>query len=258
MGLHCVGWRTRMGLGRGGMTSNPPQAAPITPSSPQNHRDHTDTLMYARRASVFIRFARIATFTLTLAYPVVVYLGLLRFSTRQVALVIVALSCTLALARVGKLAWLPLRRAIAPLLPTVLTAMLAGISGEPSLLLVTPVVINLALLVTFAATLRAGKTPFVERFALLAHPHLTAAQREHCRGVTWVWVGFFALNAAVSAGLAAWAPFDWWALHCGLIAYLCIGALMAGEWLVRRHRFGHASERSPAHANEAKPPQSPS
>ena len=50
--------------------------------------------------------------------------------------------------------------------------------------------------------------------------------------LTAVWAGFFLLNA----GVAAWTttqPLATWTLYNGLIAYLLIGALVAGEWLYR-------------------------
>ncbi len=47
-------------------------------------------------------------------------------------------------------------------------------------------------------------------------------------------LGALVLLAAVAAALALWAPLAWWTLYTGLIAYLLMGLLFAGEWLVRQ------------------------
>ena len=67
---------------------------------------------------------------------------------------------------------------------------------------------------------------------------LSDAQVAHCRQVTWVWVGFFALNASIAAVLAsneAWVSA--WATYNGGIAYALMGVLFAGEYVVRQYRF---------------------
>ena len=56
----------------------------------------------------------------------------------------------------------------------------------------------------------------------------------YTRQVTWVWVGYFIVNAGIASALALWAPLSWWTLYTGLIAYLLMGLLFAGEWLIRQ------------------------
>lgn len=190
-------------------------------------------------------FARVATIVLTVAYPIVVYLGLTRWSTRGVALVLVVLALALAISRARGLSWSRLRDAMVPLVPTVLGALIAGITAEDRVLLAVPVLINLGLLATFAATLRPGKVAMIERFARLQDPDLSPVQQAHCRQVTWVWVGFFVANAIGSGVLAAAAPLSWWTAWCGGLVYLCMGMLFAIEWCVRRVRFGSAKVVAP-------------
>ncbi|HEY6877774.1 MAG TPA: hypothetical protein VI299_07130, partial [Polyangiales bacterium] len=79
--------------------------------------------------------------------------------------------------------------------------------------------------------------PLVERFARMQNPDLSPAQVAYCRTVTQVWCAFFVLNAAISGSLAAWAPLSWWTLYNGLLAYVLMGVLGAGEYLVRKFRF---------------------
>ena len=41
-------------------------------------------------------------------------------------------------------------------------------------------------------------------------------------------------NGLLVVALNLWAPLSWWALYTGLISYLLMGLLFAGEWLVRQ------------------------
>lgn len=185
--------------------------------------------------------ARVASIVLAVVYPPVVYLGLTRFSTRGVSIVLLAMAVLLAISRARGLSWARLKGALVPLVPTIAAGVLAGVTGYRWALLVAPVLVNVGLLATFGATLRPGATPMIERFARLQDPELTPAKQAHCRQVTWTWIAFFAANAAVSAALAVVAPIEWWAMWCGGLAYLCIGALLAGEWVVRWWRFGRGA-----------------
>lgn len=80
--------------------------------------------------------------------------------------------------------------------------------------------------------------PLVERFARLQEDSLNAAEVKYCRTVTWVWCGFFSLNAVVATTLALAGTRETWALYCGVLAYVAIGGLFAGEYIVRKVRFG--------------------
>ncbi len=197
--------------------------------------------MLRSSAIVIATVARVASIVLAVVYPPVVYLGLTRFSTRGVSLVLLAMAVLLAISRARGLSWARLKGALVPLAPTIAAGVLAGATGHRWALLVAPVLVNVGLLATFAATLRPGQTPMIERFARLQDPELTPAKQAHCRQVTWTWIAFFAANTAVSAVLAVAAPIEWWATWCGGLAYLCIGVLMAGEWVVRWWRFGRGA-----------------
>ena len=60
----------------------------------------------------------------------------------------------------------------------------------------------------------------------------------YCRTVTKVWCAFFALNGSIITLLAYAAPASWWAAYASGLSYLLVGALFAGEFTVRRVRFG--------------------
>ena len=162
-----------------------------------------------------------------LAYPFAVYLGLEQLSPRLFALLLGALW----LARMFSGKQTPLSRTLTTV--ALLFCLLLGLAGEPALLRWYPVLISLALLGLFAGSLCSGM-PIIERLARLSEPELPPAAVRYTRQVTWVWVGYFIVNAAIASGLALWAPLSWWTLYTGLIAYLLMGLLFAGEWLVRQ------------------------
>ncbi|EQM79038.1 hypothetical protein NA644_00290 [Pseudomonas stutzeri] len=162
-----------------------------------------------------------------LAYPFAVYLGLEHLSPRLFALLLGALW----LARMFSGKQTPLSRTLATV--ALLFCLLLGLAGEPALLRWYPVLISLALLGLFAGSLCSGM-PIIERLARLSEPELPPAAVRYTRQVTWVWVGYFVVNASIASGLALWAPLSWWTLYTGLIAYLLMGLLFAGEWLVRQ------------------------
>ncbi|QUE76479.1 hypothetical protein [Stutzerimonas stutzeri] len=162
-----------------------------------------------------------------LAYPFAVYLGLEHLSPRLFALLLGALW----LARMFSGRQTPLSRTLATV--ALVFCLLLGLAGEPALLRWYPVLISLALLGLFAGSLCSGM-PIIERLARLSEPELPPAAVRYTRQVTWVWVGYFVVNASIASGLALWAPLSWWTLYTGLIAYLLMGLLFAGEWLVRQ------------------------
>lgn len=169
------------------------------------------------------------------AYPVAVYVGLTRFSARGLGLLLALLLLPgfinkLRNARREDL----LTVARLPLSILALLA-LAAILDDARFVFALPILINLALLVQFASSL--SGTPIVERFARMQHPDLPASHVPYCRSVTKVWCGFFLGNALVSGLLAALAPLSWWTLYNGLLAYVLIGVLATGEYVVRKFRF---------------------
>ena len=189
-----------------------PEPAPLPPSAPAG----------AGRLSL----AGVLVVAASIAYPLVVYLALGHVAPRWIALGLGGLA--LARAAVARERfWLVVAAAAA-----VLAAAGAWFDGWVPLKLY-PVVVNLALLGVFAASLRRGPSA-IERLARLREPALPPSGVAYTRRVTQVWCVFFAVNAALSAATAVWADAAGWALYNGLVAYVAMGLLMAGEWLVRR------------------------
>lgn len=100
------------------------------------------------------------------------------------------------------------------------------------LLLFYPVTMNLVMLAIFGASLW-SKMSMVERFARLHEPNLSPAGVRYTRRVTQVWCLFFIFNGSVALFTALYGDMRIWTTWNGMIAYLLMGVLMAGEWLVR-------------------------
>ena len=165
-------------------------------------------------------------------YPFLVYLLLDRFEARTIAL---GLMCLLALrfvlvgsrvrADARQLRWMA----------AALVAFAIGVAAlnSRSALLYYPLLVNVGLLAVFAISLVHPPT-VIERIARIREPNLPERAVRYTRAVTIVWCGFFVINGAIAAWTAAFASLATWSLYNGFIAYLLMGALFAGEWLVRR------------------------
>ena len=101
---------------------------------------------------------------------------------------------------------------------------------------VIPIFMHMAMFLVFYKTLQTDAS-LIERFARLDFPDLPPGIPEYCRQVTWLWVGFFAVNVVVCVGLALWADNAVWALYNGVIIYFLLGTLMMSEYVWRKLRF---------------------
>ena len=176
------------------------------------------------------RMAGLALLLAGLAYPFAVYFGIEHLSPRLFA----ALLGALWLARLLSSARAASRGTAAVAL---LFCLVLALLDDSVLLRWYPVLINAAMLALFAGSLFVGM-PVIERLARLQEPDLAEAGVRYTRQVTKVWVGFFVINGTIAAALTLWAPLAWWTLYNGLIAYLLMGLLFAGEWQVRQRVRG--------------------
>ncbi|MDR2365010.1 MAG: hypothetical protein LBD68_04035 [Zoogloeaceae bacterium] len=110
-----------------------------------------------------------------------------------------------------------------------------------------PVLVNLMFLVFFAASLTQEQS-LIERLARRLEPDLPESGKRYTRRVTEAWCLFFIGNG----GLSLWsigAGEKIWALYNGLIAYLLMGLMFVGEWLIRRRMKSRArTEPDASHA----------
>ncbi|HET8932395.1 MAG TPA: hypothetical protein VFN67_03100 [Polyangiales bacterium] len=167
-----------------------------------------------------------------LGYPLIVYFGLTHGSTRFAAWLLLTLTLGHALLRSFQLQRLALRSALAA--PLCLAALWLD---DRRYMLAMPVLINAGLFSLFFGSLR-SPMPLVERFARMRVSDLSEAERSYCRSVTKLWSAFFVFNGATAAVLAARSSLDLWTLYTGLISYILVGLVGAGEYTVRKYRFG--------------------
>jgi uncharacterized membrane protein len=178
--------------------------------------------------------ARVLEFGLlaiSLAYPFLIYFGLRVLPPADIA---IGLAGLLA-ARIGFAS----RQNRREILPYVLAgvALLIVIVRSPIIGLKTyPVLLSLTFGAVFAYSLLRPPT-VVERIARLQHPELPLEANSYLRKVTMAWLGFFLINASISAATAFSGSMRIWTLYNGLVSYLAMGALFAGEFLIRRRVY---------------------
>lgn len=178
------------------------------------------------------QIALAAVLLLTLAYPVLIYFSLHHFDPRW----LLAGLAGLMLVRGSWAGWNP-----AGWGPVLIALGLMVLARERSVMLY-PVLINGFFLAWFAGSLIYPPT-VVERLARLTDPDLPPEGRRYTHRVTWVWCGFFLLNGTLAAVTAGIGDLELWTWYNGLLAYLLMGLLMLGEYLVRRRvrrAGGHA------------------
>jgi uncharacterized membrane protein len=92
--------------------------------------------------------------------------------------------------------------------------------------------VNSTLLSLFAYSLLFPPS-IIERWARLRNAELPARAISYTRRVTQVWCIFFAMNGAAALITALWASAAVWTLYNGIVAYLLMALLFAGEYCVR-------------------------
>ncbi|MDG0505083.1 hypothetical protein MXU73_13310 [Klebsiella quasipneumoniae] len=101
------------------------------------------------------------------------------------------------------------------------------------LLLFYPVVVNSVMLAVFGGSLW-STMPIIERLARLREPDLPERAVRYTRRVTQIWCAFFIINGGIALFTALYGDLSLWTAWNGIISYLLMGTLMAGEWLVRQ------------------------
>jgi len=179
---------------------------------------------------------KVLAVALGLAYPLLVYAGLSYFEPRSLALALgLAVAVRIAMAARGREGVDVRRLLLAPVAVGGVLA-LAPLSNEARVFLFVPALVNLALLASFAHTLRQGPS-MIETYARLQVDDLSAAEREYAVGVTRAWCVFFLANGCVCLWLAIRASVAGWALYTGLLSYVLMALLFAAELLYRTWRF---------------------
>lgn len=171
-------------------------------------------------------FGHIFLTVLSIAYPALWYYG------REVGWFVwlAAAMCGLWLLR-ALTAKLPQQRYAALFITLFFAAVL--VFGRRDSMYWYPVLVNLMMLAVFGGSLFAGQT-VIERLARLQQSDLPEKAVRYTRRVTQVWCVFFIINGTLAALLVRLGRYDWWAVYTGVIAYVLMGMLFAGEWLYRK------------------------
>ncbi|MZR32220.1 hypothetical protein [Sneathiella litorea] len=165
-----------------------------------------------------------------LAYPFVVYFGLMKFSPLAVGSALIAFLILRLLLRRKQSGRKP-EFWIYPVILGVITVLL--IVNDMLAIKVYPVLISLSFAGVFGFSLIYPPT-IIERFARRMEGELDARAIVYTRHVTVAWIVFFLLNAAVSLWTALYAHLAIWTLYNGFISYLLIGLMFGGEFVLRQ------------------------
>ncbi len=169
----------------------------------------------------------------TVLYPLLVYFGLPHVPPGPLVGVAVGLGGLHVLHRHRRAGGVMPRWSFA-LIAGVLLALLALLALRPILAVQAyPLLVNLSLAAIFIWSL-VQPPPAIERIARLTNPGLSPKEVAYTRTVTKLWLSFFLINATITGVCTVWFTLAVWSLWTGLISYLLIGALFAGELLVRR------------------------
>ncbi len=185
----------------------------------------------------FRRIMGVVTVVITLFYPAAIWLAHGKVEPRILALLLVLAAATrLTTLKVGNASRCWLAGAL------VLAAVAIWYNALLPLKLY-PVLVNATMLIVFSYSLISPPS-VVERMARLTDPALPDYAIAYTRRVTQVWCGFFILNGTVALITACWASSQIWSFYNGIIAYVMMGCLFAGEyviriWVKRRHRLQH-------------------
>ncbi|AQT60767.1 hypothetical protein CBP51_08880 [Cellvibrio mixtus] len=169
----------------------------------------------------------------SIAYPLLVYLGIQHISPALFALVLAVLAVAkfIATRRQGQAQ----QHTETALLLVALAYSLALLIANNSLLLkLYPVMMSLCIALLFALSLRAPES-LIERLARLGGETITPRAKGYTRVLTGLWALLLLGNAAIALYLALFASLKSWALYCGLLSYVFFGLFFALEYSYRRY-----------------------
>ncbi len=182
------------------------------------------------------RLRRLALMALYPVYPALILGGLYLGSPRAVALVLLVVFWLQRMLQArGLPAWIASMTVLDWAVAVMLTlgSVLTAVTNSELALRCYPALVNVGLLVSFGATLVRPPT-MIERFARLHLTEITPQVKAHTRRVTQLWCAMFVFNGVVALYTALACSREVWAAFNGLIAYVLVGVLIAGEWLYRK------------------------
>ncbi len=172
-----------------------------------------------------------------IAYPFVLYFGLLHFDFWQVSLFIILIAL-LRLLVLRKQESSVLKIGFFGAIFLLFFSTIAWLLNQEMWLKIYPIAISLTLLYIFASSLWTEKS-IIQRFAELREKDINATKQMYMRKLTIIWCWFFIFNALISGYTLFFLSTKHWMLYNGFISYLLMGMLGLGEltyrhWVVMR------------------------
>jgi uncharacterized membrane protein len=171
------------------------------------------------------------------AYPLIVFFGVRFFEPRYIALLLAGVALARNFRSVGRFAAGQSLMNKLVFIALLLVSGMTALTNNELFLRLYPIAVNIGMLTLFAASLFSPQS-LVEQFARRVEPDISSEGVLYTRRVTQVWCVFFVVNGTIAALTAFFSSREFWGLYNGLIAYLLMAALFAGEWCCRRHFFG--------------------
>ncbi|MCM8539779.1 MAG: hypothetical protein NE328_05840 [Lentisphaeraceae bacterium] len=169
----------------------------------------------------------IAVVLLIIAYPFLVFWGINHLSIKFIGWIFLTVIILRSLILKDQYKqWIP------AIIGILATTILLNIFNDPIYLKLNPVIISLSVFTAFFLSL--VKPPsMIETFARLQDKNLPEKAVPYCRKVTIIWCVFLLLNSLIALYTAVYTTMEIWTLYNGLLSYLLMGALFAGEFLYR-------------------------
>jgi len=167
-----------------------------------------------------------AALLLALAYPFAVFLALSKGVSPKALSLLLVLT---ALLQFNAQKLKPLRNAFLACAALLVSGL--WFYSDDIFLKLYPVLISLSLLAVFAFSLKSPPS-VAERFARLRHTDLPPRAIAYCKKVTLMWCCFFVINATI-AFYTIFLSARAWMFYNGLMSYMLIGLIMAGEFVFR-------------------------
>lgn len=167
---------------------------------------------------------------LSVAYPILVYLGVDRLSPTFFACVIAGLS-------IARMVVTREYRAMSQwlLLMTILGfAAYLHLSSSVTGLLFYPVLMSFLFAGLFISSIFSEQS-IIERFARLAGKTITPTAKLYTRRLTGVWGVLLVINGIAAALLALYASMDVWTFYCGFLSYAIFVLVFIAEFFYRKH-----------------------
>lgn len=182
-------------------------------------------------------FLKVFVWVLAILYPVAVFYGVQYFQPKYMALLLaIVLLYRFATSQNGK-GLIDRKTAIVGALLGLLIVLYSWFYNSVGGLKLYPVLINMTLLVVFFTSLYYPPS-IIERLARLRQPDLPQSGIDYTRRVTKIWILFFIVNGTIALYTAIFASMEVWVLYNGLVAYIAMGCLFAGEFVYRKLVIG--------------------